>query len=191
SANSYYRLHVGDFRRPDAVYPAGGKLGSKLTVRFVESRDSFAEDIVLPTENDAEFVLYPKSQSPAPSGNLFRLSTIENTLEVEPNETLEKGTLAVAADAYALNGIIEKPGDIDFFRVPLKKGQVFECRALAQILGSPLDPVVTVFSPKGGSLVGNDDGGGMRRLDSRFKITAAVDGIYTVRGRRHLHGPHR
>ncbi len=186
SANSYYRLHVGDFRRPDAIYPAGGKLGSKLTVRFLEPHDSFSEEVVLPTENDAEFVLYPKAQSPAPSGNLFRLSTIENTLEVEPNDTNEKGTLAVAADAYALNGIIEKPGDVDCFRVPLKKGQVFECRALAQALGSPLDPVVSVFTPKGGSLVGNDDGGGMRRLDSRFKITAPVDGIYTVRITDHL-----
>jgi hypothetical protein len=186
SANSFYRLHVGDFRRPDAIYPAGGKLGSKLNVRFLESRDSFAEDVLLPAEDDAEFVLYPKSQSPAPSGNLFRLSTIDNTLEAEPNETLEKGTLAVEAQAYALNGIIEKPGDVDCFRVPLKKGQVFECRALAQVLGSPLDPVVNIYSPKGASLVGNDDGGGMRRLDSRFKITASVDGIYTVRVADHL-----
>ena len=186
SGNSYYRLHVGDFRRPDAIYPAGGKLGSKLSVRFVESRDSFAEEVTLPTEDDAEYVLYPKSQSPAPSGNLFRLSTVDNTLEAEPNETFEKGTLAVEAQAYALNGIIEKPGDIDCFRVPLKKGQVFECRALAQILGSPLDPVVNVYTPKGSSIVGNDDGGGMRRLDSRFKFTASVDGIYTVRIADHL-----
>ena len=187
SGNSYYRLHVGDFRRPDAIYPAGGKLGSKLSVRFVESRDSFAEEVTLPTEDDAEYVLYPKSQSPAPSGNLFRLSTVDNTLEAEPNDSLEKGTLAVAADAYALNGIIEKPGDIDYFRVPLKKGQVFECRALAQVLGSPLDPVVNVYPPKGPpSIVGNDDGGGMRRLDSRFKFTASVDGVYTVRITDHL-----
>jgi Bacterial pre-peptidase C-terminal domain len=181
SGNSYYRLHVGDFRRPDAIYPAGGKLGTKLNVRFVESRDSFAEEVTLPTEDDAEFVLYPKSQSPAPSGNLFRLSTVDNNLEAEPNDTFETGTLAVEAQAYALNGIIEKPGDIDCFRVPLKKGQVFECRALAQILGSPLDPVVNVYTPKGGALISNDDGGGMRRLDSRFKFTASVDGIYTVR----------
>ncbi len=186
SNNSYYRLHVGDFRRPDAIYPAGGKLGSRLTVRFLEAHDSFAEETVLPTTNDADFVLYPKTQRPAPSGNTFRLSTIENTLEVEPNNTPETGTLAVAADAYALNGIIEKPGDVDYFRVPLKKGQVFECRGLAQALGSPLDPVVSVFTPKGASLVANDDGGGMRRLDSRFKLTAPVDGVYTVRITDHL-----
>jgi hypothetical protein len=186
SGNSYYRLHVGDFRRPDAIYPAGGKLGSKLTVRFLEPRDSFPEEVSLPTEDDAEFVLYPKSQPPAPSGNLFRLSTVDNTLEAEPNDAAEQGTVAAEAGAFALNGIIEKPGDIDFFRVPLKKGQVFECRALAQILGSPLDPVVTVLSPKGNSLANNDDGGGMRRLDSRFRITVPADGVYLVRVTDHL-----
>jgi len=186
SGNSFYRLHVGDFRRPDAIYPAGGKLGSKVTVRFLEPRDSFAEEVTLPAEDDAEFVLYPKSQSPAPSGNLFRLSSVDNTLEAEPNESLETGTLAVEASAYALNGIIEKPGDVDCFRVPLKKGQVFECRALAQILGSPLDPVVNVYTPKGAAIIGNDDGGGMRRLDSRFRFTASVDGVYSVRVADHL-----
>jgi hypothetical protein len=46
--------------------------------------------------------------------------------------------------------------------------------------------VVTVLSPKGNSLANNDDGGGMRRLDSRFKFTASTDGIYTVRVADHL-----
>lgn len=186
SANSFYRLHVGDFRRPDAVYPAGGRLGSKLTVRFVDSKESFTEEVALPAEPDPEFMLYPKSQGLTPSGNPFRLSAFDNTLESEPNDTAEQGTLAKEAGAYALNGIIEKPGDIDYFKVPLKKGQVFDCQTYAQAIGSPLDPVVAVLSPKGRSLVANDDGGGLRRLDSRFKFTAPEDGVYTVRVTDHL-----
>lgn len=186
SGNSHYRLHVGDFRRPDAIYPAGGKLGTKLTVRFLEPRDSFAEEVTLPSEDDAEFVLYPKTQPSAPSGNAFRLSPFDNTLEVEPNDTAEQAVPASEATAFALNGVIDRAGDIDFFRIPLKKGQVFECRALAQSLGSPLDPVVTVLNPKGTSLVANDDGGGMRRLDSRFRLTVPADGVYTVRVADHL-----
>ncbi len=186
SSNSFYRLHVGSFPRPDAIYPAGGKLGSKLTVRFVDSKEAVTEEVQLPSTPNPSFMLYPKSQPPAPSGNTFRLSTFDNTLEVEPNDTMDKATVALPADAYALNGIIEKPGDVDYFKVPLKKGQVFDCHCYAQALGSPLDPTVQVFTPKGSSLAFNDDGGGMRRLDSQFKFTASVDGLYTIKITDHL-----
>lgn len=186
SGNSFYRLHVGSFRRPDAIYPAGGKLGSKLKVNFVDNKESFAEEVTLPTEEDPEFMLYPKSQTSAPSGNAFRLSAFDNTLEAEPNNTLEQATVAKDAETYALNGIIDKPGDVDFFKVALKKGQVFDCHCYAQALGSPLDPTVTVVGPKGNTMSSNDDGGGMRRLDSKFKFTVAADGIYSVRITDHL-----
>ncbi|MFM7208849.1 MAG: hypothetical protein ACKOY8_03415, partial [Verrucomicrobiota bacterium] len=186
SGNSFYRLHVGDFPRPDAIYPAGGKVGTKLQVRFVEGRESFAEEVQLPAEEDADFMLLPRTRANTPSGNVFRLSSFDNTLEAEPNETAEQGTLAAEAPAYALNGIIEKPGDVDFFRIPLKKGQTIEGRAFAQTFGSPLDPTVSVLNSAGRPLTSNDDGGGMRRLDSRFRLTVPADGVYIVRVSDHL-----
>ena len=186
SPTSFYRLHVGEFRRPDVVYPAGGKLGSRLTVRFVDGGEGSSEEVALPGEEDPEFMLYPKSQSPSPSGNPFRLSAFDNTLEAEPNDAPEQGTVAAEAPAYALNGVIGRPGDVDCFRVPLKKGQNFDVRAYAQSVGSPLDPVVAVLDPKGRNVISNDDGGGMRRLDSRFRFTAAVDGVHTFRIGDHL-----
>jgi len=186
SGNSFYRLHVGDFPRPDAIYPAGGKVGAKLQVRFVEGRESFTEEVQLPAEEDADFMLLPRTRANTPSGNVFRLSSFDNTLEAEPNETAEQGTLAAEAPAYALNGIIEKPGDVDFFRIPLKKGQTIEGRAFAQTFGSPLDPTVSVLNSAGRPLTSNDDGGGMRRLDSRFRLTVPADGVYIVRVSDHL-----
>ena len=32
---SYYRLHIGTFPRPLAVYPAGGMVGEELTVHYL------------------------------------------------------------------------------------------------------------------------------------------------------------
>lgn len=186
SGNSFYRLHVGSFFRPDAVYPAGGKIGSQLQVRFVDAKESVTENVTLPKEDDPEFQLLVSGAGKPPSGNPFRLSKAENTLEAEPNDTAAQATPALAAEAYALNGIIAQPGDVDFFRVPMKKGQVWEIRGLSQTIGSPLDPVVAIQNPKGGSLNGNDDGGGLRRLDSKFKITIPADGDYTVSVRDHL-----
>ena len=183
--NSYYRLHVGSFRRPDVVYPAGGKIGSKTKVRFIERDSSFEEEAQLPAEADPNYMLYSKSQEPAPSGNPFRLVNYDNVLEAEPNDEQAKATVA-AGQPIALNGIIEKPGDVDWFKLPLKKGMTLEVQGYAQSIGSPLDSVVNIYNEKGGSLSGNDDGGGRRRLDSKFKIAIPTDGDYFVRVADHL-----
>lgn len=183
---SHYRLHVGSYRRPDVVYPAGGKIGTTTKVRFIEKSETFEEDIALPAEEDPGFMIYSKSQEPAPSGNPFRLVRFDNSLEVEPNPDQAKASVAVVGESYALNGIIGEPGDVDYFKVALKKGQQIEMQTYAQSLGSPLDSVVNIYNEKGGSLGGNDDGGGRRRLDSKAKVTIPADGDYFVRVADHL-----
>lgn len=185
SGNSYYRLHIGSYRRPDVVFPAGGKIATKTKVRFIEKDGSFEEEAQLPAEIDPDYMMFSKTQEPAPSGNPFRLVTFDNAMEVEPNEDQAKAT-QVPASPIALNGIIDKPGDIDYFKLPLKKGTTVEVQAFAQSIGSPLDSVVNVYNAKGGSLSGNDDGGGRRRLDSKFKVSIPADGDYYVRVTDHL-----
>jgi hypothetical protein len=184
--NNYYRLHVGSYRRPDVVYPAGGKIGSKTKVRFIEKDSFFEEEAQLPAEEDPGFNILSKTQEPAPSGNPFRLVGFDNVLEAEPNEDQAKATASPTGEPIALNGIIEKPGDIDYFKVPFKKGQQVVLQAYAQSLGSPLDSVVNVYNEKGGSLGGNDDGGGRRRLDSKQTLSIPADGDYFVRVTDHL-----
>lgn len=184
--NNYYRMHVGSFRRPDVLYPAGGKVGSKTQVRFIEKDSAFEEEVQLPAEVDPGYMLLSKTQEPAPSGNPFRLVEFDNALEAEPNDEQAKATVAPHGEPIALNGIIEKPGDIDFFKVPFKKGQQVVLQAYAQSLGSPLDSVVNVYNEKGGSLGGNDDGGGRRRLDSKQTLNIPADGDYFIRVTDHL-----
>jgi hypothetical protein len=188
SGNSYYRLHVGSYRRPDVVYPAGGKIGSKVKVRFVEKANggSFEEEQQLPAEIDPGFQIYSTTQEAAPSGNPFRLVAFDNALEVEPNNEQAKATPSPVGEPIALNGIIEAPGDVDFFKVALKKGTKLELQTYAQSIGSPLDSVVNVYNVKGGSLGGNDDGGGRRRLDSKQVVSIPEDGDYFVRITDHL-----
>lgn len=184
--SSFYRLHVGSYPRPDALYPAGGRVGSKLTVNFVSAKESFAEEVTLPAEPREDFQLFARTQASAPSGNVFRLSTVDNFLETEPNDDRDAANVAPPADAYALNGVIGKPGDVDHFKLTFKKGQVLEGQCFAQALGSPLDPTVKLTTATGAELIANDDGGGMRRLDSKFKVTIPADGVYTLRVRDHL-----
>jgi hypothetical protein len=184
STRSFYRLHVGDFRRPDVVFPAGGKVGSKVDVRFIDTKGSFAGSVTVPAEEDPNFEVF-SAEAPAPSGNPFRISQVDNFVESEPNNSREQANMVPSADAYALNGIIGEPGDADYYRLTLKKGQVLTGHAYAQGLGSPLDPVVSLRGAAG-ALISNDDGGGTRRLDSRFEVTVPADGDYTLSIRDHL-----
>ncbi len=186
SANSHYRLHVGSFRRPDVCYPSGGKVGTTQKVKFIESNgDVTEEEVKLPNQPDDEHMVFLKD-NPAPSGNIMRVSPFENAMEVEPNDDFAHATPTNMAAPLAMNGIIDKPGDIDFFKFNLSKGQKVDFRAYAQALGSPLDTVIYVYDAKGRTIGGNDDGGGKRRLDSKYTFTAPADGEYALSITDHL-----
>jgi len=181
-----YRLHIGDFRRPAVVFPAGGKVGSTLKARYLSiNGESFEEDVVLPAQPAWPFVLMPKLQS-APSGNPFRLVDFDNAMETEPNDESAKATVCALPLPFALNGIIEKSGDQDFFKFLLKKDQQIEIATYAQSIGSPLDVTLLLFNPQGVGIAENDDVGDVPRLDSKIKVTAPADGEYFLRVTDHL-----
>jgi hypothetical protein len=185
-ATSLYRLHVGSFPRPTAVYPAGGRPGETITVRWIgDPAGEWTEEITLPSLPDPEHQLFAKDdRGIAPSPNVIRVVDLVNTLEAEPNDTLQQATAATAPGA--LNGIIEKPGDVDFFKFTAPRGQVYDIRVHARNpLRSPLDSVLTVLRSNGAAVGSNDDSGGP---DSYLRFTAPEEGEYFVRINDHLGG---
>lgn len=186
SNNSFYRLHVGSFRRPDVVYPAGGKLASSAKVRFIDKDGSFEEDVTLPAEENPGFMMFSKGAEAAPSGNPFRLVPYDNTLEAEPNNDQATATPVTTGEPVALNGVVDAPGDKDYFKIAFKKDQQVVIQAFAQSIGSPLDTVVSIFNAKGGRVASNDDGGGTRRLDSKQTLKVPADGDYFISVTDHL-----
>lgn len=186
TGNSVYRLHVGSFLRPDVCFPSGGKVGTKQKVKFINADgSSVEEEVQLPSNPDPGYMVYLKD-GPAPSGNVMRVSPFDNAVEAEPNDDFAHATDTGLAAPVALNGIIEKQGDVDFFKFKLAKGQKVDFFAYAQGLGSPLDTVITVYNSKGGSVGGNDDGGVGRRQDSKFTYTAPADDVYALSVTDHL-----
>lgn len=181
--NCRYRLHVGNFPRPTAVFPAGGKLGQKIKVRYIgDPSGDFSRDIQLPTEQNSDFRIFAKDNGGiVPSGNPFRLFAHGNALEKEPNDSLKEATSADLP--VALNGIIETKGDTDWFKFQAKKGQAFEVECYARRIRSPLDPVMSIHDAKGKSIESNDDS---RGPDSYIRFTVPTDGEYSVRVRDHL-----
>lgn len=184
--NGAYRLHVGSFPRPVSVYPCGGKAGEELEVTFLgDAAGPLKQKIRLPAEPVERYGVYAddRGQSP-PSPNYLRVSDFPNVLEQEPNDTRETATPAGHPLPVALNGVIEKDGDVDWFRFTAKKGDSYEIRAHARAVRSPLDPVLTLYKAGGAQIATNDDQGG---LDAAVKFQAPADGEYEVSIRDHLH----
>lgn len=179
-----YRLHVGRFPRPTAVIPAGGKPGETLDVRWLgDVLGERTEEVTLPAAISREFALIAHDDRGfSPSGNAFRLSPLDNAVEVEPNNERPQATPFAAP--RAVHGVIEKAGDVDHFKFAGKKGQVFDVRVFARQLRSPLDSVLEVFRASNGQgLGGNDDSGSP---DSYLRVTLPEDDEYLVAIRDHL-----
>ncbi|MEM9478581.1 MAG: PPC domain-containing protein [Verrucomicrobiota bacterium] len=181
---SRYRLHIGDFPRPSAVYPGGAKVGTEREFTLIGD-PSGTKKMKFKVEGkpgERVPVFAKKDGRSAPSPNYVRASTFGDVLEAEPNNDQKQATPSQALP-FAFNGIIEKPGDVDWFRFSAKKGQRFTFRAIAKAIQSPLDAVLNVYDADGKHIGGNDDSGG---LDSKYDFKPQKDGDYFVRVRDHL-----
>lgn len=176
----YYRLHVGDFPRPTAVYPVAGRVGESTKVKFIgDVKGDFEQEVNLakePSEKSGVFA------SGAPSPNWMRVTPHPTVLEAEPNDAREK-----AGDARELpvvfNGILSKSGDHDWFRFRAKKGQNLQVSVFARRLRSPLDSSIQIVNARGASVAENDDSAGP---DSSLNFKPEEDGEFTLLVRDHL-----
>ncbi|MCA9242091.1 MAG: PPC domain-containing protein, partial [Planctomycetales bacterium] len=158
-SRSHYRLHVGRFPRPTAVYPPAVVTGKPSTVTWIgDPLGEKTEEVQL--NNEAEDSLhYVDETGISPSGFKVLVRDAPPALEAEPNNSYDQ------ANAFAVPGLaagrVQEAGDIDRFRVTLKKDQVWDLRVRARELRSSLDAVLRVREASGKQLAANDDDRGM------------------------------
>jgi hypothetical protein len=183
NGNCRYRAHIGVFPRPTAVYPAGGKIGEEIEVKFIgDAAGEFTQKFTLPTEVISEYGLFAGSDGNwSPSWNTFRLSDVGNSMEVEPNN--DRATASPAEFPTAFNGILQAAGDEDYFKFTATKGQQFEVECYGRRIRSAIDPVMYLYNAEGGQVAANDDS---RGPDSYFRFNVPADGEYTLRVTDHL-----
>ncbi len=185
--NCRYRLHVGNFPRPTAVYPAGGKAGEKLTVTFLgDAKGPFERELEVATEGlgsdgDEMQLVATDELGTCPTTLPFQISKVGNVLETEPNNEIAQATSGDVAMSF--NGVIGEPGDVDHFRFGATKGQRLDVSCHARRLRSGLDSVVTIHKLDGSQIAGNDDA---RGPDSSFRLDVPEDGEYILRVKDHL-----
>lgn len=182
-AGNQYRCHIGTFPRPRAIVPAGGRPGQSIPVKFYgDIAGEMAGTITTPADRPEEFAAFAEdAQGISPSGFVFRVSDLDNVIEQEPNDTVAEATKGPAPAAF--NGILQTPKDQDLFGFTATKGQAFEIRVHARELRSELDPVLTIYNSKGGTIAANDDSGGP---DSYLRFSVPADGEYALGVRDHL-----
>ena len=144
-----YRLHIGNFVRPTAMFPAGGKAGAQtvFNVKGDPAGEWSYKTKLEATDDGFTRVFASKDGVAHPVGHRVRVSAAENSFEQEPNEKEEQASEAVGGFPIALNGVIGNPGDVDFYRFTIPAGlkHQVKIRVFAQSIGSPLDARMRVY----------------------------------------------
>lgn len=99
----------------------------------------------------------------------------------EENNTIETGQ--TVQPPLGINGRIESPGDIDYYRLSAKKGERYTVEVTARRAGSPLDSHLRILSDKGSQQQLSDDVRVGKRsfADSRIENwTVPADGNYAI-----------
>lgn len=174
--NCTYRLHIGNFPRPLAVYPPGGRVGETVAIEWLgDAAGEASQEVKLPDVADNAFAYVPHDERGwAPSPHLLRVVDMPVTGETQPNNKPQEATVGEAPGAFY--GRLTEPGERDHFRFSAKKGQVLHLRAHSRRIGSPGDLVLRVLDAKGKNLAGNDDDRGYP--DPYIRFQAPEDGEY-------------
>ena len=180
-----YRLHLGSYPRPLAMYPAGGKPGQTFDVTCIDSQgQTWQQSVSIPSTAQNLYRAWATRDSlVAPSPNYLRVFEGENVLETPDNNDPNKASIS-ATLPVAFNGILETDNDVDWFGFTAKKDQQLEIKVYSRKgIRSPVDGVLMINKKGGAQLAANDDTGGPDPLVS-FKVPE--DGDYVVGIRDHL-----
>ncbi|MBX6312287.1 MAG: hypothetical protein IRY99_05115 [Isosphaeraceae bacterium] len=189
-----YRLRVADSPFATGMFPLGGPRGESITVTASGGNlaTPLSKAIALP---DAPGAIVEVGSFDGPDGPVLAPARLivgdgPELTEAKVPETLPPGEITV-------NGRLDRPGEVDRYRVAAKRGESLGIRIRAAALGSWLDSVVTLKDEQGNILAEQDDlvDGTIRQgqfflsgnassmpdaEDSRIEFTARADGVLTI-----------
>ncbi len=184
-ADFVYRLSIGELPYITHAFPLGAQRGKAPTFQL--------RGFNLPSET-LELAI-PADSAPLCSLGVERDGLHSNPLpvaasdwpdhfETEPADP--SSSAAEVALPVAINGRIDRPGDVDLYTFPVAAGQQLVMEVQARRLESPLDAVLTLSDSSGRTLAENDDTIDLRlplvthHADSRLLYTFASEGNYTL-----------
>lgn len=182
--NCQYRLHIGTFPRPSAVFPLGGKPGEEVAFTFIgDPAGEFTQKITLPSDAAGMVAVFPVQDGLfAPSPLWVHVSPIEHTIKTAGNNNA-KNAVQLPPVPSAVHGILQGDQTADWYEFDAKKDENLVIRVIARALRSPLDSVLSLRNSANTQLANNDDLGGP---DSLIAWTCPEDGEYFINIRDQL-----
>jgi hypothetical protein len=142
-----WRLAIGDFGMVTGAMPLTVKADSETPVELLglnlrESNKSVAK---APNSGEANvpFASHLRSRGPI----MIPVSSDDPQSEVEPNNTPQQASKIKTLGI--VSGRFEVPGDVDWYRVQLEKGQTVLLETTAARRNSPADTKLSVHTPDG------------------------------------------
>ena len=174
-----YRLHIGTFPRPKAVYPLGGKPGETIEFSFYgDPSGVLKKTVTLPANPVSPFPLFPDQEGlTPPSAHWVTVSPLEHAQETGANQE-QKNAVAMPPIPSAAHGLLAEGQKSDWFKFTAKKDEALVLQVIARELRSPIDSVLTLYDAKAKKLGGNDDTKGAP--DSVLAWTSPADGEYFI-----------
>ncbi|MFM9057865.1 MAG: PPC domain-containing protein [Planctomycetaceae bacterium] len=182
-----YLLHVGDFPIASLAWPPVGAPGATLDVEWLgDPAGPFRQQVRLPDTvpvGGVAEVLPCRDGRTAPGAVPVRVSALAAATESEPNDEPAKATPATAPTGCL--GRLEKPEDVDWFRIAAPRGTNWHVRGWGRRVGAPIDLVINVHrdDEKRERITGNDDAEGP---DAVARVTVPDQGSFLVRVTDHL-----
>jgi hypothetical protein len=179
-----YRLHIGTFPRPKAVFPIGAKPGETREFTFIgDPSGPIRQTLTIPNETSSNYPIFPIHDGlSAPSPQWITVSPL-NYVDKSGEHSSVESALAMPPLPSAAHGILEGKQPSDWYRFQAKKGQNLVLVVHARRLRSPLDSVLSVHDSKGKQLALNDDQGSP---DSIITWACPADGDYALQIRDQL-----
>jgi len=133
--------------------PANGEYELGIRDAIYRGRQDFVYRISLRTVSRRKTVQDPYTAPP----DLFAkdVKSLQNPDENEPNNTPARASRIYMPKL--VTGRIEKPGDIDLFRLEGRAGDTIVAEVYGRRLGSPLDSLLRLLDASGKVLAWNDD----------------------------------
>lgn len=177
SGNHFYRLRVGDFPAVQMAMPTGFSRGLKSRIDFAGMSVADAAPAWLEAAIDVvpgwRLVNSKRAGGNSSAFAFTELTTAGEVVDLEPNDTLEQAQVITLGQQ--LNGRLDKPKDVDRFRIDAKAGQRFLFTGVTRSLGSPTDLVMRILDAKGAQLAMADDDG---KNEGRLNYAFPADGVY-------------